>query len=150
MASPFSPATEVKVPHSCTVTPTSSTVFGRATVAITKNRRPATIGRKISRFMVSPYGLNGPTYLTQQFQNSPLWHLLHQALVEERGKRFNFVFLQFQVRHFRRLDARICEKFPEVIRRKPLAREVELGVSCVFWIYFHVTVATDAALGREQ
>src|SRR5262245_39945864 len=90
-ASPFTPATEVKVPHSWTVKPTWSAAFGRAIVAIRKSKSTAIIDRTTFRLI----SLSLPRLL------------LHNCFVDECGECFDFVLLQVQVRHFGWFDAGI-------------------------------------------
>src|SRR5262245_36564241 len=117
-ASPFTPATDVKVPHSWTVRPTWSVAFGRATVTIRKSNRTATIDRKTFRLITASL--------------SRL--LLRNCFVDECGECLDFVFFQFQVRHLCRFDAWIGEKFLEVVLLETPACKIERHVRLVFRI----------------
>src|SRR5262245_2659192 len=133
-ASPFTPATDVNVPHSWTVKPTWSAAFGRAIVTTRKSRRTATIDRTTFRLI----NVSLPRLL------------LHNCFVDECGKRFDFILLQVQVRHLGRFDAGIGEKFLEVVLLEPLACEIELRIGLVLRIDLQMTVTTDATFSSEQ
>src|SRR5207244_11097644 len=78
------------------------------------------------------------------------WYRFHGRFIYKLGESFDFVGVQIQVRHLGRFDARIREELLEVIRRKPLAGEVELRIRLAFRIHFNVAMASDTAFGREE
>src|SRR5215470_15529972 len=93
-ACPFSPAIDVKVPHSCTARPIRSAVLGTPAVRLTR-KKIANV-ETATRFITLP-------------------RLFRSRFVDESRQGLDLIFFQFQIRHLRRFDTRIGEKFFQIV-----------------------------------
>src|SRR5262245_35109265 len=76
--------------------------------------------------------------------------LFRSRFVDESRQGLDLIFFQFQIRHLRRFDTRIGEKFFQIVLLEPLARQIKPGIYWMLRVHFQMAVATNTTLRCEQ